>query len=206
MAACAELSVDPWEWPDLAGSQIAELSSYGTHPEAPVFQYFAVRKCLAMKASIEAGDGFATLEAVYICGNAGLKMPLWLSHVFNRKYMAVVSYLALSWDAPESFGRPYPKGTNKGARAKKRRLAIQVYQEVKRLLRERPGAAVGKSLFDEVGSRLGLGATLAEEYYYSKKEYWSRSNGFDTLLEAHVVGVIAPANTKKSAGLRKRPK
>lgn len=201
------LTPDPWAWPELTNAQISELAEIGTYSESPFCQYYAVRQCLDLKARIEAGDGFSTLEAVRLCGNAGLKMPLWLSHVFNRKYMAVVSFQALSWDAPESFGRPYPKGTNKAAKAKKRRLAVRVYLEIKMALKMRPNEAVSKALFEEAGSKLGLGATLAEEYYYSEKKKWEEP-GLVSALSPLIVAVANtnPANIPKVAGLRKRPK
>lgn len=202
------LSDDPWAWPDMTSEQLIELSGMsaerGNGPDAPVFQYFAVRKCLELRAAVEAGDGFSTLEAVYICGNAGLKMPLWLSYAFNRKYMAVVRFQAISWDDPKSFGRPYPKGTNRNARAKKKQLGIMVYRAVNDTLKTQPDTPIDKALFEEIGRKFGTGATLTEEYYYDTRKMFDAPMPFDVLLQPFVVPGINPAKNRKSAGLRKR--
>ena len=123
-------------------------------------------------------------------------MPLWLVHAFNRKYMAVVNFRALSWDDPASFGRPYPKGANRTARAKKRLLSVAVYNAVNDKLKRDPETPIDKSLFDEIGRPFAIGATLAGEFFYYQKQV------MDTISPKGK----NPAKNGKIAGLQRRRK
>lgn len=150
-----------------------------------LYQFFAVRRCMELREEIEKdGSGFAVLAAVRECGTNGLVMPEWLVYAFNRRYDAVHHFRAVSWDAPESFGKPYPKGTNKAANRKKRILSFAVLNEVKRSAEL--GTPIDKTLFEKVGAKHAIGATLAEEYYRHAKALLLRIN---------------PAKNKKTAGV-----
>lgn len=163
-----ELSPDPWLWPDFDAAQIVELSelSKSNKPDDPFFQYFAVKRCNALKPAVDAGSGFAVLSAVRICGTHGLVMPLWLVYAFNRRYDAVNSLRALSWDDPASFGRPYPKGTNQSAKRKALNLMLPVHSEIIAIRKSEENMPLDKALFERVGEKFNIGSTLAEEYYY----------------------------------------
>jgi hypothetical protein len=193
---------DPWQWPEFDIDAVEtdytfidRLIALGDRgPESPLFQYFAVLDCRRLQPMIESGDGFATLAAVRKCGTAGLKMPLWLVYAFNRKYDAVLNFQAVSWDAPESFGKPYPKGIVRAAKRKKRVLSVAVLNAV-RLEKQTTGAAIDKALFEKVGDPLGLGVTLADEYYqYAKK----------LLMHITDAGVLQPATSPKTPGIKKK--
>eukprot|EP01041_Mallomonas_annulata_P029531 gene29531-51547_t len=167
------LPVDPWEW---AGMTVEEFDFHfvrdghkGT--DAQLFQFFAVQHCIALREEIEKDEsGFAVLGAVRQCGTYGLVMPDWLVYAFNRRYDAVLNFRALSWDAPESFGRPYPKGTNRVAQRKKRMLQFQVWNEVTRIRKMEPDTPIDGELFERVCGPLNIRVTLASEYYYSVKK------------------------------------
>lgn len=168
-----ELSDDPWKWPDLTPDELQELArstQFTASPDAPIYKYFAVRRCTALRDEIEGGSGFAVLAAVRICGTAGLVMPLWLVIEFNKRYTAVLDCRALSWDDPDSFGRPYAKGAHITAMRKERTLRFAVLNEVHSITQREPNTPIDKGLFERVGRPLGLGATLTEEYYYRAKE------------------------------------
>lgn len=187
------LSADPWEWVDMTVDEFVFHFVRDGHAgtEAQLFQFFAVQRCIALRDEIEKdGSGFAVLGAVRQCGVYGLVMPDWLVYAFNRRYDAVLNFRALSWDDPESFGRPYPKGTNKAAKRKKRVLSFAVLNDVNRLLKLQPARPIDKALFEEVGVAHAIGATLAEEYYRHAKALWQRIN---------------PAINQESAGLQKNP-
>ena len=191
-----ELSPDPWLWPNFDAAQIIELSeiSKNNKPEDPLFQYFAVRKCNALKSEVDLGSGFAVLAAVRICGTHGLVMPLWLVYAFNRRYDAVNNFRALSWDDSESFGRPYPKGTNKSAKRKAGLLRFGVLNAINAIRQSEEETAIDKGLFERVGSQFGIGATLTEEYYYAAKKI------------AHPFNIELKENTakkRKFAGIQK---
>ncbi len=210
--AMRDLSADPWEWPDLTAEELCELASQTADPgpNAPIFQYVAVRDCAALRPSIEAGSGRAVLEAVSICALRGLVMPDWLASAFLKRYRAVTHARAASWDDTLSFGRPYPKGTNIQARHKAFRLMFHVYNEVSLIRQKEPWTPIDKGLFERVGGPLGLGATLAEEYYYAAKKRLEMPTAArmvgDALAQPYRIGP-APntAKIRKLAG-RRRPR
>lgn len=189
MAGIAPLPLDPWEW---VGMTVEDFDFHfvrdghaGTDKQ--LYQFFAVRRCMELREEIEKdGSGFAVLAAVRQCGTYELVMPEWLVYAFNRRYDAVLNFRAVSWDAPESFGKPYPKGTNKAANRKKRMLSSAVFNDVRRILASNPGTPIDKALFEKVGAKHAIGATLAEEYYRHAKAWWSRTS---------------PAKNNKSAGI-----
>lgn len=188
------LSVDPWEWGDMTVEEFVFhfVRDGHTGTDAQLFQFFAVQHCIAQRAEIEQdGSGFAVLTAVRECGTHSLVMPDWLVYAFNRRYDAVLNFRALSWDDSESFGRPYPKGTNRAAKRKKRVLSIAVFNDVRRSVESQPGTPIDKALFEKVGAEHAIGATLAEEYYRHAKALLQR---------------ITPAKTSKTAGLQERGK
>ncbi len=190
-----ELPADPWQWPDLTTVELQKLSESdpGTGPDTPLFQYSATRWCNALRAKIDGGSGFAVLAAVRICATHGLVMPLWLVYAFNRRYDAVLSCRAASWDDPQSFGRPYPKGANIHARRKARLGRFAVFNAVHELLAMEPETPIDKDMFERIGGPLGLGITLTEEYYYSAQKMFGYRAG-------------SPANFRKFAGIGKRRK
>lgn len=150
-----------------------------------LYQFFAVRRCMELREEIEKdGSGSAVLAAVRECGTYCLVMPEWLAYAFNRRYDAVLNFRAVSWDAPESFGKPYPKGTNRAAKRKRRMLSFAVLNDVKRFADL--GVPIDKALFEKVGASHAIGSTLAEEYYRHAKAQLLRMN---------------PAKNNKSAGI-----
>jgi hypothetical protein len=211
------LTGDPWQWPQLTDGQFAALMPSGNDSEfikRRFFQYIAVQHCnTVLKVEIEkSGSGFAVLAAVRKCGECGLPLPDWLVTEFNKRYDPVLNFRVKSWDAPESFGKPYPKGTNIAAQRKKRNLQVDVWNEVMRILKMEPDTPIDGGLFERVGGPLNIRATLAAEYYYSvKKKLGGRFVPHDSGVSMYVDGfdMTAPknsANFAKTAGLRKRRK
>ena len=162
---------DPWTWDfesEDAYLDLIALSSY--QPGSPTYidKYHAVKRVRALRDRIESnakGAGFDVLMCVRVCGANDLQMPLWLVHAFNRRFDAVLNVRALSWDDENSFGRPYPKSTNRAALRKKRKLMPAVWVKVAEGLEG--GRVVDASLFEDVGKALSIGKTLAQNYYYS---------------------------------------
>lgn len=202
-----ELSPDPWLWPDFDAAQIVELVeiSKSNKPEDPVFQYFAVKSCNALKPEVDAGSGFAVLAAVRICGTHGLVMPLWLVYAFNRRYDSVLNCKASSWDDPLSFGRPYPKGAHINALKKARYFRLAVLNAINAIKASEPETPIDKGLFERVGRPLGIASTLTEEYYYeAKKMVGSTSIRVHALLDTFSVKRTEnTAKKRKLAGIRK---
>ncbi len=159
-------------------------------PLGPIAQTVAAHEVLSAKDRIDSGDGFALLGAIRNVVSHGLVAPDWLAYAFNRRYYAVTMFRAGSWDDPLAFGRPFPKGTNLAARRKAKIGRIKVFNAVRERLAKQPDTPIDKSLFEEIGRPLGFGATLTETFYY---------------LELKMSG-LNPANNRKTAGLRKKPK
>ena len=89
----------------------------------------------------------------------------WLSKAYIGRYDQVLNCKVDSWDI--AFDRPFPKGSHLNAIKKKRVLEFQVFNEVRDIFAQSPDTPTDKNLFEDVGKKLGLGATLTEEYYYS---------------------------------------
>lgn len=171
----------PWEWGELSADQVMNLSALtDAGPNGPLFQYAATRRCLALRGAVEAGDGFQILACVRQCGSHGLVMPDWLVSAFNSRFDAVLSGRAISWDDPLSFGRPYPKGTQKNAVAKRRRNRIAVWLAINKAVLS--GSNVSEELLEEVALSVGSNSTDVKKLYREAKE---------------VLGFSAPVKAKK---------
>ena len=204
----------PWDWGELQPEevrQLSEMTKVDDGPEGLIFQYFAVRMVMSLRPGIEAGSGFDVLEAVAECARCGLVMPDWLAVAFLKRYRAVSQFRAKSWDDPLSFGSPYPKGTNIGAKKKARDKGLDLYLRVKSLRETSPEMALLEAL-ETVGKSMGIGKTLAEEYFYAQRQKHSRllaGTAADALLAPFTLGgdePLSPAKTKKTAGRQKPPR
>jgi hypothetical protein len=158
------------EWPF---EQAMEEQKLFSDPQrsyrGPLFRFLAFRNLEQLEAQYNSdGDVRAILRAVAKCAHNDITMPSWLAVAFLTQYRKVTFFKLASWD--DAFGVPHPKGTHLSARRKKRNLEFAVYNTVKEMLSMDPTLAIDKTLFETVGSPLGLGATLAEEYYYSVKK------------------------------------
>ncbi len=197
-----KLPKDPWTWVDLSPAELEYLSEQcGDGPYLPMFQLWAVNACNDLRPLIEAdqaNSGGAVLDAVYMCARNGLMMPDWLATAFMSRVRAVSDFKAASWDSPLSFGRPHPKGTRLAAERKRLRFQATVHTRILLIRQEEPETPIDKRLFERVGKLYGLGATLAENYYY-------------TFVKQHNLGYLfksknklSPAKSKKLAGRLKR--
>lgn len=157
-------------------------------PLCPIAQAGGAQRILGLKEEIDGGDGYAVLLAIRICVTNGLVAPEWLAYAFNRRYDAVNGCRAKSWDDPLAFGAPYPKGTNIAARRKAMIGPSRVWHAVSAALNSDPQPPIGKGLFEQVGKQLGYGTTQTEEFFYIAV----KRMGFH------------PANTRKTAGLRRK--
>lgn len=137
-------------------------------PTLPLYQYVAKGELEKERHRFEAGDKNALLGAIRICATSELPLPHWVASEFIRGYDAVLNCRAGSWD--DAFGRPFPKGTHLAALRKRRRGRIQVMLEV-RAAKAR-GESVNFKLFEQIGSKLGFGKTLAQELYAEARRQW----------------------------------
>ena len=132
----------------------------------PVPRFLAFRALDDLEVEYKAKNrGFAILAGVRKCANHDLVMPTWLAKAFISRYDLVLNCRAGSWD--EAFNPPYKKGMHLNALRKQRDLKFAVLNEVRGLRNANPGAAIDKALFEAVGAKFALGATLTEKYYYA---------------------------------------
>lgn len=197
---------DPWTASD---DQVTEAHRAWKleHPDrrssrcAPVFQADAARRVCAMRAKIQAGgpeSGYCVLSAVRDVLTFDLVAPEWLAYAFNSRFDQVLGYHAGSWDDPAAFGAPIPKGAHLAALRKRRRLQWEVLSRISNIRQMEPQTALDKRLFARVGRELGLGKTLAEEYYYGVIE-------FEQALakrgpQTYRMGKLSPAKSAKFPG------
>lgn len=133
-------------------------------PNGPMDTWTAFRLLESLQQEFEEkSSGRTILAAVKLCAQRDLVMPEWLAEAFISKYNLVSRYREKSWD--DVFEKPHPKGANLNARRKKWEKEYKVYFEISRCQ-----SSIDKSLFRSVGKKFGLGATLAEEYYYAVKK------------------------------------
>lgn len=141
----------------------ADPSRSVADPTLPIFQWAARFSLDDELARLNAGDRNAVLGALRICANHGLPMPDWLARAFIQGYDLVLSRQTGSWD--DAFGKPVPKGAHLAAMRKRRNKATAVWLEVRKLHAE--GWPIDDGLFEKAGKRLGIGKTLAGEFYYA---------------------------------------
>lgn len=166
---------DPWHASDEEAIEAERRHGNFSDPRGPLSQFLGAKRIEGMKAEIDAGDGFAVLACIRICVTNGLVAPVWLAYAFNGRYDAVLHCRAGSWDSPLAFGKPYRKGAHIAALRKAREKRWAVWNAINDIRRREPETAIDKGLFERVGRPLGLGATLAEEYYYQVKKCMTRS-------------------------------
>lgn len=159
-------SIEEWTFEDA----LAELENFNEKRDGvrknPVLVFMAFRDLDDCQSNYQASNnGCEILRGVKICATSDIVLPDWLADAFCNRYYEVVSRSVDSWD--KAFGKPFPKGKHLNAMRKEWNLSIRVYNEIRSILLALPDTPIDKSLFERVGAQFGLGATLAEEYYYS---------------------------------------
>lgn len=150
---------------------LAASDSTVRRPSLPLFQWVAHQELKRLRGDFDAGDGIALMLAIRKCANHDLLMPEWVAAEYIKRFDLILNYEAASWD--DVLGRPVPKGMHLDSLKKRRELKFKVYEAVL----ERTGPTlnptdrppVDDGLFEAVGKELGIGKTLANEYYYAAK-------------------------------------
>jgi|LakMenEpi03Aug12_release.lakeMendotaPanAssembly.Ray.scaffolds.fasta_scaffold289187_2 hypothetical protein len=166
-----DLPENIWDWPQLAPKFAKQL--FDKSPKL-FSQYCACLKVNTLKegATDAGGSGLFVLEAVAICAAHDLPMPVWLSYAFLKRYRTVVHYKAKTWDDPDAFGPPHPKGTRIAAKRKERLKSLPLSLDVEKYMNDAKNAGEFVTVDDAlriVGIKHGIGETLAAEYYYAYK-------------------------------------
>ena len=149
---------------------IAADPSLRDSPAAPIWQWDALHRLDALEDDYQAGDGAALMEAIFLCADKELVMPPWVQAAYMNSYREVIHFKVGSWD--DAFGRPHRKGLRLVDARRRRRLRPRVYRLVRKYLRLRPHKTIDIQLFEDIGKKLHIGATLAEQLYYEQKSWF----------------------------------
>lgn len=108
------------------------------------------------------GDKSSIMKAVKLCFKYERLPPQWAREAFLSAIEKIDNFDVNSWD--KVFGTPYPKGKHLNSIKKKQRLIHGVWLSVRMAYKN--GASIDEGLFECIGSKFGIGKTLASEYYY----------------------------------------
>lgn len=180
---------DPWE-----STLEAALAAESVGNRSPFRLFLVARGVSKARSSVENGDGLATMLCMAVCARHGLVAPGWLASAFCRRVEVVEFGKALSWDAPESFGPPYKKGTRAGSEFKRMGRVVQACLIADRIKSKDPTTPVDAGFFESIGKAMipPIGKTEAEKAYYFGKRMLDKDDEFsiDDLFDT----LIAPAN------------
>jgi hypothetical protein len=118
----------------------------------------------------EAGDKAAIPYSLNHCLINNLPVPPWLSTAFARACYKIDQYEVESWD--DVLGKPLKKWQRPDTERRNKKIAGRLFLKVRE--RHKAGAAISKSLFEEVGEEFefGVSGTVASEIYYKTKDHW----------------------------------
>ena len=141
----------------------ADPARSSADPTLPLSRWIGARVLEQFQEAYASGDKFALMNAIRECARCDLLLPEWVATAYLRAIDEILNYRAQSWD--EVFGRPIPKGAHIAALRKRRDKKFAVWLAVIRAVKADPNLPIDTHLFDTIGKRLGLGGTLAQEYY-----------------------------------------
>jgi hypothetical protein len=119
------------------------------------------------RQQFEAGEGWALLDAIDLCGHTGTPLPPWVQQGFAERYRRWLQYDAGSLDEAFSVKRKQNKRQAKVERLKSR-VAIRV------LKLHRNGVPLDEALFDTVGRDLEIAGGTVRKIYYDKSNPWPK--------------------------------
>ena len=153
---------DPWR--ATAEQAAAQPDAYKS-PDGAFFQFAAAQQINQEKERVVNGTGFDVLQAVAACAIAGLVMPDWLARAYLRRYRAVSTARADSWDAPNAFGKPYKKGTQVAALKRRRENRMVVVNFAHESISMNPEQAIDNYFWERIGEATGEGKTNAQKLF-----------------------------------------
>ena len=118
-----------------------------------------------LRQRYQAGDKSKLVAAIRFCGNHKLIMPEWVVDAFFKATNSWYNYEVK--ELGEALDLAWPKGAHINALKKKRKNKYAVYNRVSEA--HEHGETIDINLFEQIGRELGIGRTLASEYYYEVK-------------------------------------
>ena len=178
--------------PFTATLEEAQAQPDANEPRGAVWRACGAHRLMERRAYYEANP----LDGMAVCAVHDLVAPDWLARAYLRGFYAVTTCKARSWD--EAFGAPFPKGTNIAAARRARQNRVAAALAFSDILQRDPTRAVDKMLWEEIGTRIGEGATRAEELYREALRM-----GIGRTAD-QIRGPLRPAKSRKLAGIRRR--
>lgn len=180
--------------PFTATLEEAQAQSDADESRGAVDRYFGARELLHRRAYYEKDP----LAGMACCAMYDLVAPEWLAKAYLRGYYKVSNCVVGSWD--DAFGRPFPKGKHLASMRRAKRNRLKAASAFSDILRADPDRPVDKALFEEIGTRIGEGATRAEELYREAVRMGMAS----TAEKVRGFAKLNPAKLRKPAGVRGR--
>lgn len=118
----------------------------------------------ANKRLFESGNQWSLMQSICVCAREGRPLPRWAADAFVSAFEKIERAEFNSWD--RVFGTPYGKGKHLSAIRKRKKQAYKVVSCIKQIRQDAPETPIDDELFFRVGKKLGLGKTLASQYYY----------------------------------------
>ncbi len=170
LAACAEYAGKPRardqrDLEALHSEALRLMWSADSFLASPEAQALAVEELERCRIQFYSGDRAALLMAVRSCAMHVLPMPPWVACAVSGAISDVMTGQARSLD--EAFGAPF-----KGQCVKTRRRRAEKQKDVWMEVGERnaSGQPIDVGMFERIGNALGIGRTVAMEYYYGKRK------------------------------------
>ena len=126
-------------------------------PESEISWYLDI-----LENEYKQGDVNSLFMAIVLCLRNDVTAPAWVGDSFLRPLMKWQSYQVKTLD--EAFNIRFPKGKRLIEQQKKKQMSGAVFVLVKNL--QANGRPTDDGLFKDVGKKLGIGKTVAKNYYY----------------------------------------
>lgn len=162
----------------------------------PITQFFGAQDLILNRSFYEEHP----LHGVSVCMRDDLVAPEWLAKAYLRCFRAATHGNVRTWD--EAFGPAHKRGANLGAIRRRRLNCSKVTTAFIAEIARAPDRPIDKAFWEDVGSKIGEGATNAEELYRSMLRAGLAIDA-ETVRRNYRCG-SKPAKLQKLAGVRRR--
>ena len=147
------------------------MSDAGASPAADVRAAAARELEQLREGCLRPDGGWSVLDAIALCAVHDMAMPRWLGAEYVRLRARVKSAEVATLD--EAFGAYWPPRTRLPVERRHILLRKRVHAAVWELVRQNPGEAISRVLFDLVGEMAGIdisGSEVEKRYYEALDE------------------------------------
>jgi hypothetical protein len=176
---------DPWA--DYEFSPMDIFSLMGT----PMLAQWSAARCVTgLRPVIEAGQFDQILRAMTLIARHGLVMPEWLADAYLARYTLIERDEVGSLD--DAFGHAFRSERKRDDNRRRRRQIPLVSALLVKAINKDPNRALDKSLYEEVGSKLGISGSSCDALYREGV----RDHGMQDLVELKrlILNGVPPAS------------